>query len=180
MSPRGGTARAPLDHGDGSMGQPLGRLALPAELHRRRADDDRRKGVVGFERGERLDGLAEPLLVGQEHLAGVERIANPRPLERRERAAEHGGDLGDRIGVIGARPAHRVGRLLALGQQPREDRPGGLGDLDPVGGDEAVELAGQPRVQRHRARPLGARELHERVADVRVPHDLEPQLLAVD
>ena len=180
MSPLGGTAERPSMTATDRCGSHFGRLALPPELHRRWADDDRRERAIGLERGQCLDGLAEPLLVGQEHLPGIERVANPRPLERREGSAEHGGHVGDRIGVIGARPAHRVGRLLALGQQPPEDRPGRLGDLDPVLGDEAVELPGQPGVERHRARALRSRELHERRADVGIPHDLEPQLLAVD
>ena len=69
--------------------QPLRGLALPVELQRRGADDDRRERAVGLERRERLDGLAEPLLVGDERAPRVERVAHARPLKRRELAAEH-------------------------------------------------------------------------------------------
>ena len=79
------------------MRQPVRRLPLPDQLHRRGADDDRRVGVVGLERGQRLDGLAEPLFVGDEHAPGVERVADARPLKRRQLAAEHAGDRRDRL-----------------------------------------------------------------------------------
>ena len=73
-------------------------LALPHQLHARRADHDRREGVVGLERGQRLHGLAEPLLVGDERAAArrgrsarrragrdAARRRGPRPSARRPR-----------------------------------------------------------------------------------------------
>ena len=58
--------RRARDDGDRAVRQPARGLALPVELQAGRADDDRGERVVGLERGERLDGLAEALLVGEE------------------------------------------------------------------------------------------------------------------
>ena len=143
--------RAPLDDRDPAVGQPLAGLALPDALERGGADHDGREGVVGLERGQRLHRLAEALLVGQEAAAGVERVADAGPLERLQRAAELRGDLGQRLALGGARPADLVGGLGVLGAQVLE----GLGrvglDRDPVEGQEAVEGADDPGVQRQRA-----------------------------
>ena len=70
--------------------QPQRELAQPVQLEARRADDDRRVGVVGLERRERLDRLAETLLVGEERAALGEQVADPRALERLQLAAEGG------------------------------------------------------------------------------------------
>ena len=123
---------APLDDRHRTVRQPLARLTLPAELHRRRAHHDRRISAVGLERGERLDGLAEPLLVGQERPARVEHVAHAGPLKRRQLAAERRRDRLDRLGVVSARAAHRVRGGAALVQQPLEHLAGRLGDLDVV------------------------------------------------
>src|SRR5690606_21198478 len=89
------------DDGDGAVRQPPPRLPLPVELERGRADDGGGEGPVGLERDERLDGLAEPLLVGEEGAAGLEQVADAGPLERLERAAEPGGER--RVGRRGGR-----------------------------------------------------------------------------
>ena len=68
--------------------QPVLALALPHQLHARRADHHGREGVVGLERGERLHGLAEPLLVGDERAAALERVAHACALEGVQLAAE--------------------------------------------------------------------------------------------
>src|SRR5690242_21899740 len=72
---------------DCALRQPARGLALPSELDRRRADDDRGIRVVSLERRQRLDRLAEPLLIGQECPPGVERVPDPGPLVRGEFAA---------------------------------------------------------------------------------------------
>ena len=108
MSAWARTDAAALDDGDAAVREPVRRLALPVELQRRRADDDRREGVVGLERGERLDGLAEALLVGDEGAPRLEHVAHAGPLKRRELAAEHRGDGGDRLAADRARLADRL------------------------------------------------------------------------
>ena len=108
---------APVDHGDGAVRQPALGLALPAELHRGRADDDRRVGAVGLQGGQRLDGLAQSLLVGQERAAGLQRVADRGPLKRRGLAAEDGRGLGERLGLGGARAPDGIGGVAVLGQQ---------------------------------------------------------------
>ena len=59
-------------------GQPALELAQPVELEARRTDDDRRVGAVGLERRERLDRLAETLLVGEERAPLGEQVAHAR------------------------------------------------------------------------------------------------------
>ncbi len=168
------------DDRDRAVRQPVRGLTLPPELHRRRADDDRRERVVGLERGERLDGLAKPLLVGEERAARIEHVVHPGPLERRERAAEHRGGGVDRLRLTCAGAADRVGCGVALGEQPGKHLVGRLRHLHLVAGDEAVKFVGEPRVKRDGARPLRARQLLERRPDVGIPDDLEAELLAVD
>jgi hypothetical protein len=63
-------------------------LPAPVELQRRRADDHGRIGVVGLQGGERLDGLAEPLLVGEEAAPRRQRIRDPGTLERPQLPAQ--------------------------------------------------------------------------------------------
>ena len=118
------------------MRQPAPDLALPAELHRRRADHDGRIGVVGLERRERLDGLAEPLLVGDECPPRIQRVADPSPLERRKLAAES----SPRSRRSGRRSARGSGRPPPMRPRARRAVAEGLGreslDLDTVRSDE--------------------------------------------
>ena len=162
------------------MRQPARRLALPVELQRRRAHDDRRERLVGLQRGKRLDRLAEPLLVGEERAASVEHVAHAGPLERLERAAESCRHRGDRLALGRARGADRGARLGCLRAQPLEHRRGQLRDLDAVQREERLERLAQPRVDRHRALALGTRQLPERQPRVRIPQHLQPQARAVD
>ena len=135
-------------------GSQRARLALPVELERRRADDDGGIGVVGLERGERLDRLAEALLVGQERAARVQRVADAGPLERLERAAERAGDLGDRLGRSSRASGGSRRRASACSARRRSSaRPRAGLDLDAVQGQEVVERLDEPRVERQRARP---------------------------
>ena len=152
MSPVSGTALLPSTTAIVRCGSHLLRLALPVELQRRGADDDRRVGVVGLERRERLDRLAEALLVGEERAADVERVADAGPLERLQRPAEARGDLGDRLAGRRARAADRLGRLGRLLAQVVERLAGAAADGDAVAGEEAVERVDDPRVERHDAR----------------------------
>ena len=179
VGPRRNGAAAGDDR-DRAVRQPVSGLTLPPELHRCGTDDDRRIRVVGLERGERLDGLAEPLFVGEERAARVEHVAHRGPLERRESAAEHRGGRVDRIRLSRPGAADRVGRGVALGEEPGEHLVGGLRHLDVEAGDEAVKFVGKPRVERDGARPLRSRQLLEGGPDIGIPDDLEAELLAVD
>ena len=66
-----GRLGAPVEHRHAPLREPAQALALPHQLHARRADHDRREGLVGLERRERLHRLAEPLLVGDERAAAL-------------------------------------------------------------------------------------------------------------
>ena len=163
-------------------GSQLARLALPVELQRGRADDDRRVGAVGLERGQRLDRLAQPLLVGQEGPPGLEDVADPGPLEglrARRRATAATSGIG---GALVARErADRRRRLLVLGAQAGEQlgRPRRVTSTA-VEGDERVEGRRDPRVRGDR--PAGRARAGRRTPrpTSRVPQDLEPQAQAVD
>ncbi len=91
--------------------QPALELAQPVELEARRTHDDRRIRAVGLERRERLDRLAEALLVGEERAALGEQIAHPGALERLQLAAEPG-HLERRLGR--GRQRHEAGRARVL------------------------------------------------------------------
>ena len=102
-------------------------LALPRQLHRRRADHDGRVRGLGLHRGERLHGLAEPLLVGQERAPLRERVAHPGALERPQLAAEHGQvDLR----VFGERQRHGLLRPPPLVAQLAPPHLRAVGDLE--------------------------------------------------
>ena len=162
-------------------GSQLAGLALPVELQRGRADDDGGIGVVGLERRQRLDRLAQALLVGQEGAPGAQRVAHARPLEGRELAAEHGGGLGDRLAGRRARGADLAQRLVVLLAQLLEGLLGRAVDGDVVQGQEGVERLDDPRVDGQRvARPDGARQRVEGAGDVGVPEDVEAQEGPVD
>ncbi len=165
--------RSPSVHDrDRAVRQPSPRLALPPQLHRRWADDDRRVGAIRLERRQCLDRLSESLFVGQERAAGLQRVTDGGPLKRRELTAEDGGDRGDRLSRVRARPPDRVRGLPVLGQQPLECLCRQRSDLDPVARDERVEVLRQPGIERG-AVSGHAREPLERIADRRVPQDLE-------
>ena len=75
----GGRDRAGArDDGDRAVREPVLRLALPVELQRRRADHDRGERVVLLQRRQRLDGLAEALLVGEERAPRAQHVARRR------------------------------------------------------------------------------------------------------
>ena len=104
-------------HRDRALRQPALGLALPVELQARRADHHRGIGVVGLERGERLHGLAEPLLVGEERPARLQRVGDPGALERAQLAAER---------VLDRAARARRGRASAARRRsPRRARPAG-------------------------------------------------------
>ena len=110
-----------------ALRQPVLRLALPDQLHAGRADDDGREGVVGLERRERLDGLAEPLLVGDEGAAALERVAHAGALEGVQLAAEL---EAVELGVLGVGERDRLGGALVLGRELLEQLAGRLLDVD--------------------------------------------------
>ena len=171
-------AAAALDDGERAVRQPARGLALPVELQRGGADDDRRERAVGLERRERLDGLAEALLVGEERAARVEHVADARPLERLELPPSTRGDLGDRLAL--------VARELRMRLAPRRARRAGgergaarcRATSHLVQRDERVELLDDPRVERHRALGLRGGQALERGAGVRVPEHLDLQAVA--
>ena len=108
--------------------QPVLGLALPVELQRRRADDDRRVGVVLLQRGQRLDGLAQALLVGDEQPPRLERVARrrragtgrssppsrgPRRRARRRRPRASGGPRRSRRRARSRSRASALARVVA-------------------------------------------------------------------
>ena len=95
--------------------QPVRGLALPVELQRRRADHDRRVGVVLLQRRQRLDGLAQALLVGDEQPPRLQRVLDARALERAQLAAEPV-LAREFVGVGGARAADGADRVVVLGR----------------------------------------------------------------
>src|SRR5437764_5916354 len=105
---------ATLDYRGAAVRQPAFGLALPVQLHRCRADDYRRVGVVGLERGQRLDRLAQSLLVGEERTTRVEHVADAGPLERHQLAVYTRVYLRNWLAVLRARAADLLGRLPAL------------------------------------------------------------------
>ena len=123
---RPGGFRAAAQHRDAAVRQPVLRLALPDELHARRAHHDGREGVVRLDRGERLYRLAEALLVGDEGAAPLERVADSGALEGVELAAER---QADELGVVGVRQRHGVGRPLVLLRELLEQLGGRLLDV---------------------------------------------------
>ena len=181
MSARGGTLPRPSTTVERAVRQPARGLALPVELQRRRADDDRRERAVGLERGERLDRLAEALLVGEERAPRVQRRSARRPTgtARARRRAP-------RRPRRSARPRWRAScgsRISASSCSARSSasaRRGEPVDLDLVQGDEVVELLDDPRVERHRALGLRRRQALERGARVRVPQHLDLQPATAD
>ena len=100
-------------------------LALPHQLHARRAHDDGREGVVRLERRQRLDGLAEALLVGDERAPALERVAHARALERVQHAAQLD---AVQLRVLGVRERDGARRAVVLGDELVEQLGHGLLD----------------------------------------------------
>ena len=146
MSPVGGTATRPSTTATVAVRQPARAPRAPVELQRRRADDDRRVGVVGLERGERLDGLAQALLVGEERAPRVEHVADAGPLERLQLAAEARGDLGDRLALGRARAADGAGASSCSARSALEHRRGARASTStPCSARKRVERARRAR-----------------------------------
>ena len=82
--------------------------------HARRADHHGGEGIVRLQGGQRLDGLAEALLVGDEGAPSLQRVAHASSLERVKLAAEL---KPVELGVLGIGECHRRGRALVLGPQ---------------------------------------------------------------
>ncbi len=171
---------AALDDADAAMGQPVARLALPVELQRGGADDDRRVGVVGLQRGERLDRLAEALLVGEEGAAGIEHVADAGPLERLQLAAQSRGRRLQRRRLGRARASDLRGGARVLLAQPAQGALGREADLDVVQADEVLQRLQQPRVDRDGPLALAAGQVVEGEPGGRVPQHLQPQPRALD
>ena len=151
---------APVEHRHAALGQPVCALALPGELHARRAHHDGREGLVGLERGQRLHGLAEALLVGDEGAPALERVAHAGALERMQLAAEL---QSVEVGVLGVGQRHRGRRAVVLGAQLVQHLAHALVDRHPwVGGDEVRDGAAPARGRRARRRPSAASRLKKR------------------
>ena len=158
--------------------QPALGLALPVELQARRADHHRRVGAVGLQRGQRLDRLAEPLLVGQERPPRLQRVGDARALERPQLAAERGLDL-QRRPVVRPRAADVDDRAVVLRPQAVEHVGGVRPDLDAEPAQVVLERLEQVGVDRQRAAVrLAGGQLEEGGDRLRVPvHvELEPRL----
>jgi hypothetical protein len=109
-----GRVGAPVQHGHAPVREPVLGLALPDELHARRAHDHGGKCPVGLERGQSLHGLAEALLVGDEGAPAREGVAHARTLEGVQLPAER--EILE-LGVLGVRERHGLGRALVLSHQ---------------------------------------------------------------
>ena len=107
-----------------------------------------------LERRERLHGLAETLLVGDEGATALERVADARPLEGVQLAAER---QPVELGVLGVGQRHRGGRALVLLPQLVEQLAHRLVDAHPgMVVHEAGELERQRGVGRHADAPRSA------------------------
>ena len=167
-------------HGHRSVREPVLDLAPPVELQRGRADDDGRVRVVGLERRERLHGLAETLLVGEEQAPRLERVGDAGALERAQLAAEPVLDVEVR-GVVRARAADAVDRLVVLAPQPVHDLARVRRHLDAVGAQVVLERLQQVWVDGKRAAVGLARRQREEGGDrLRVPVDVEREARLAD
>ena len=110
-----------------ALGQPALALALPDELHARGAHDRRRECAIGLQRGERLDRLAEPLLVGEQRAPLREGVADRRALKRPQLPAE---SVDVKLRVMGERQRDRRFRASALDLERLHPAGGGVGDRD--------------------------------------------------
>ena len=105
-----------------------------------------------------------------------------RPLERRELAAEHRGDLVDRLGAR-SRASARIAAIAAAcsSRSASSASAPAPSTSTPKRRQERVERLDDPRIDRQRAAArVGAGQLAERRARVAVPQHVEPQALAVE
>ncbi len=151
------------------MWQPALQLAQPVELEARGTDDDRGVGVRCLDRRERLDRLAEALLVGEEGTALLEQVADSCPLEGLQ-LARQSGHLERGIGCSGELHktrrgcvllAHLLQQLERLWLHPdRAGRKEGveLGHAEGIGADrgEPGVLVGASRPSLHARRQYTA------------------------
>ena len=148
---RPGDLGATVEHRDAALRQPDRRLALPHQLHARRAHHHGREGVVDLQRGQRLHGLAEALLVGDERAPALQRVAHPRPLEGVELTAQL---EAVQLGVLRVRQRHRRGCAVVLGHELLEHRGHALVYVERrPRRDELGQVRRQRRVRGHRDRP---------------------------
>jgi hypothetical protein len=129
--------------------------------------------MAGYAASASSAASASTLLVGQERAASIEDVADPSPLKRCQLTAEHAGHLWDRISMLRARPANRLGRVPSLVEQLVEHLARRMCDLNLVAGDERLECFGEPRIQRDGSSALRAWQTLEGRADVGIPNDLE-------
>ena len=174
--PRAAEPGEPLD---AAPRQPRACLALPVELEVGGADDHRREGVVGLERGERLDRLAEALLVGEERAPALQQVGDPGALEGLELAAEAihvelrvvSGRQLDQPGRAGVLLARLLEQLERAGLHPDAvlvEEAVELGDAEGVGADRgqrSVVGARRARICAAARRGAGARD--ERTVEAR-------------
>ncbi len=115
-----------------AMRQPALGLAQPVDAQRRGRDDERRVGVGGFERRERLDRLAQAGFVGEERAPGAQRVVDGRAPETGAAARSGRRQLCGPPRRWRAPPARR---RCPPGRRPRRarggcrDRPGARGGL---------------------------------------------------
>ncbi len=96
--------RTAVDDRDAAARKPALALALPDELHARRAHNRGRERLVHVQRGKRLDGLAQPLLVGEERAPLRQDVAHRGTLKRPQLASE---PVDAQLGVMRERERDR-------------------------------------------------------------------------
>ena len=172
--------RTAFDDGERAVRQPALGLARPDQLDRGRADDNDRVGVVGLDRRQRLNRLAEPLLIGDQSATRFERVTDSGPLEWFERAAELLSEPVDRFGAGRLRLLYGGSGSGVLLAQAAQHRPGLAGHANFVQRDELVELLNQPRVDRHCSR--SGRCWHSLKSNPRlpVPEHVQSQVIGVN
>ena len=163
-----GSHPCPADRLGAAVGQPALQLAHPVELEARGTHHHGRVGAVGLERGERLDRLAETLLVGEKRAALRQQVAHAGALKGLELAAEA---RHVDVAVGGRRERHEPGRVrVLLANALQLDERVGVDPHVPFA-QERVEVAHAEGIgaQRRKAAVVGAVETAARGAGI-APH----------
>ena len=103
------------------------------------------KAPGSFERGQRLNGLPESLLVRDEALSLTQRVADRAPLERPQLPVQS--HVGQRLRLGRKRRSHDPRERLMFGSHAIDAHAGGRSDLDVGVGDEVVEVGEPERVE---------------------------------
>ena len=153
------------------------RLALPAELERGRADDDRREGAVGLERRQRLRRSCRAP-ARRRGTRGARRARSARRPTGTARACRPGAGAASAIGSALVARERRTAAVAAalLGAQPPE-RPAAASARPRrrCRARNASSCVGDPRVERHGRLPVARRAGARTPAPTSwIPQHLEP------